>query len=158
LCAVALLLALGLGLVRGVPSPTPPEPAVAACQAPGDVASDHDLFITQERAHSLSGSPGVAFVDCRSEAEFAAGHVSGSLHVEPGTASTGPLVQALAGASTVITYCDADQQCERSLRVASMLQRAGVRDVRVLEGGMPAWLARGYPAESGECGQCEVSP
>ena len=158
LIAVALLGTVGLGLARGVPAPTPPEAAVAACQAPGDAASDDILFISPENARDLVQDPGVAFVDCRSQDEFAAGHVSGSLHVEPATAAPAPLVQALAGASTVITYCDAAQQCERSLRVASMLRQAGVRDVRVLEGGMPGWLERGFPAESGACGQCEGAP
>ena len=159
LIAVALLGAVALGLARGVPAPTPPEAVVAACQAPGDAATDDILFISPENAHDLVQDPGVAFVDCRTQDEFAAGHVSGSLHVEPALAAApGPLVEALAGASTVITYCDAAQQCERSLRVASMLRQAGVRDVRVLEGGMPGWLERGFPAESGACGQCEAAP
>ena len=159
LSAVALLGTAALALVSGVPTPTPPEGAVASCQAPGDAATDEILFISQENARELAHAPGVAFVDCRSEDEFAAGHVTGSLHAEPASASApAPLVHALAGASTVITYCDADQQCERSLRVASMLQKAGVRDVRVLEGGMPGWLAHGFPAESGTCSQCEGAP
>lgn len=159
LSAVALLGTVALALVAGVPTPTPPVAAVASCQAPGDAATDEILFISQESARELAHAPGVTFVDCRSEDEFAAGHVSGSLHVEPAMAAApAPLLQALAGASTVITYCDADQQCERSLRVASMLRKAGLRDVRVLEGGMPAWLERGFPAESGTCGQCEGAP
>ena len=29
-------------------------------------------------------------------------------------------------------------------------------DVRVLEGGMPTWLHRGYPAESGTCHGCDI--
>jgi len=159
LCAVALVAAAGLALARGVPTPTPPRGAVATCQAPADVATDDILWISQENARALARSPGVTFVDCRSRDEFEAGHVSGSLHVEPSQASaSAPLVEALAGASTVITYCDAAHQCERSFRIASMLHSAGVRDVRVLEGGLPAWLAHGYPAESGACGQCEGTP
>ena len=159
LSAVALLGTVVLALVSGVPMPTPPEGAVASCQAPGDAATDEILFISQENARELAHAPGVTFVDCRSEDEFAAGHVTGSLHVEPAVAAApAPLLAALSGASTVITYCDADQQCERSLRVANLLRKAGVRDVRVLEGGMPGWLAHGFPAESGTCGECEGKP
>jgi rhodanese-related sulfurtransferase len=159
LSAVALVGTVALALLSGVPTPTPPEGAIAACQAPGDAATDEILFISQENARELAHAPGVAFVDCRSEDEFAAGHVTGSLHAEPAVAAApAPLVHALAGASTVITYCDAAQQCERSLRVASMLRQAGLRDVRVLEGGMPGWLEHGFPAESGTCGQCEGAP
>ncbi|MCE4222483.1 3-mercaptopyruvate sulfurtransferase [Methylobacterium sp. C25] len=35
-------------------------------------------------------------------------------------------------------------------RVWWMLRTYGVRDVEILEGGMPAWLAAGYPTEDGE--------
>jgi thiosulfate/3-mercaptopyruvate sulfurtransferase len=35
-------------------------------------------------------------------------------------------------------------------RVWWMLRTYGVRDVEILEGGMPAWIAAGYPTEDGE--------
>jgi rhodanese-related sulfurtransferase len=114
-------------------------------------------WISQDQARSLTGAPGVAFVDCRPEREYEAGHVAGSVHVD-GSSPFGSALQLLAGARTVIAYCDADHGCARSVQVASMLRHAGVPDVRVLEGGMPDWLQRGYPAESGVCGQCEGSP
>ncbi|KQQ31438.1 3-mercaptopyruvate sulfurtransferase [Methylobacterium sp. Leaf123] len=35
-------------------------------------------------------------------------------------------------------------------RVRWMLQTFGMREVKILEGGMPAWVAAGYPTEDGE--------
>lgn len=158
LCTVALAATLALAFWRGLPEiERPAEATAGACRAPEAGEPEAVGWISQDQARSLSGTPGVAFVDCRPESEYAAGHVAGSLHVAENTPPTETL-QQLAGARTVIAYCDADHQCERSMRVASMLRQAGLPDVRVLEGGMPDWLQRGYPAESGECGQCEGSP
>lgn len=158
LCTVALAATLGLAYWRGVPTVARPAEAIAgACRAPDPGSADAIGWISQDLAHSLSGTPGVAFVDCRPEGEYEVGHVAGSLHVAETTPADKAL-QQLAGARTVIAYCDADHQCARSVRVASMLRKAGLPDVRVLEGGMPRWLERGYPAESGACGQCEGAP
>jgi 3-mercaptopyruvate sulfurtransferase SseA len=164
LCTVAAAVAVALGWVRGLP--TLPAPAVASdaatCNAPyQDVAKGGEVvWISQTDARNLVGNPKVAFVDCRARERFEAGHVSGSLHLEPrGSELPRPLLEGLASASTVIAYCDADGgQCQRSLEMASMLRAAGLPDVRVLEGGLPAWLNHGYPAESGACHQCEATP
>jgi rhodanese-related sulfurtransferase len=169
LCLCALVLSVGLAAVRGLPSLAASEPTSAepgACRAPAQPDADSPVrFIDQDQAKTLVGAPGVVFVDCRPRAEFEAGHVSGAVHLDP-TAGVrdgdralpdAPL-DLLSRAGTVITYCDAQAQCERSLLLAERLREAGLRDVRVLEDGMPAWLAHGYPAESGICAQCEADP
>lgn len=160
LCTVAILGTLVLGLTRGVPR-LPPAPkteaGVAACHAPeaalpGEVAV---RFINTEQARALAGTPGVMFVDCRPVEQFEEGHVSGAVHAPlPKAQVPRALLDSLAGAATVITYCDAATQCERSLKMARLLIDAGLKDVRVLEGGMPAWLEHGFPAESGTCAAC----
>jgi rhodanese-related sulfurtransferase len=160
LCAVAILGATGLGLARGLPhAPVLQAETAGACHAPaGPSAFDSFQWIKTEPARVLAGTPGVAFVDCRPRQEFEAGHVTGAIHAQLPEQEVGrPLLDALAGAHTVITYCDAQTQCERSLKMARLLTEAGLPDVRVLEGGMPAWLALGYPAESGTCEQCEAT-
>jgi rhodanese-related sulfurtransferase len=145
--------------------PEPPKSleadAAAACHAPGGGGTDPDgvRWVSQAEALGLVGNPSVAFVDCRPATEFEAGHVAGSVHVPPEAPTLEPALRsALASANTVVTYCDAAQQCERSLRVAELLRQSGLRDVRVLEGGLPGWLAQGYPAESGACTECAGSP
>jgi rhodanese-related sulfurtransferase len=151
---------VALGLARGLPHPPPARAdQVAACHAPsGEDAFDGTVqWIKSDAARALSGTPGVAFVDCRPVEEFEAGHVTGAIHAQlPESSIARSLLDALASARTVITYCDATTQCERSLKMARLLTEAGLRDVRVLEGGMPEWLDHGYPAESGTCAQCEA--
>lgn len=161
LCTVAILGTLVLGLTRGVPRVAPPkvENGVAACHAPepalpGETAVQ---FIGTDQARSMAGTPGVMFVDCRPVAQYEDGHVTGAIHAPlPASAVPRALLDSLTGATTVITYCDAATQCARSLKMARLLVDAGLHDVRVLEGGMPAWLEHGFPAESGTCAQCEA--
>jgi rhodanese-related sulfurtransferase len=159
LCAVALIGSIALGALRGLPQPRPAGAEVAACRAPAQGFGPSEVhWITQEQARELASTLGVAFVDCRPRSEFEAGHVSGAVHAEPrASAIPQALLPGLRDASTVITYCDADRQCERSLEMARQLTAAGLRDVRVLEGGLPAWVQHGFPAESGACQQCEAT-
>jgi rhodanese-related sulfurtransferase len=173
LCTVAILGTLALGLTRGIPR-LPPAPktesGVAACHAPEPALPGETpvRFIGTEQARALAGTPGVMFVDCRPVEQFEEGHVSGAIHAPlPKVQVPRALLDSLTGAATVITYCDAagastapalrgsaSSQCERSLKMAHLLIDAGLHDVRVLEGGMPAWLQHGFPAESGTCAQC----
>jgi len=164
LCAVAAAAALALGWLRGLP--TLPQPAAASdaasCHAPyqDPVAGGDVQWISQAEARALVGDAKVAFVDCRAREQFESGHVSGSVHLELQSGQLPPaLVEGLGAAATVIAYCDAEGgQCQRSLEMAGLLRAAGIPDVRVLEGGLPAWLDRGYPAESGACSHCEAAP
>ncbi|MFD5134611.1 rhodanese-like domain-containing protein, partial [Streptomyces olindensis] len=85
-------------------------------------------FVTADRA---AGRP---YVDVRQEAEFAAGHVPGALHIELGAlnesavdAPTGPVVACGHG--------------ERAMTAASLLERAGHTDVAVLDGGPADYAA-----------------
>lgn len=163
LCAVATAGSAALFAVRGLPSlPEPAAEIAGACQAPAPDLGDPQpevRWIDQQSAHGLVGDPGVAFVDCRAREQFESGHVSGSVHLDMQRGDLPPaLLEHLRGAATVITYCEASGgECQRSLDMASRLRAAGLPDVRVLEGGMPAWLDRGYPAQSGTCAECEAA-
>jgi rhodanese-related sulfurtransferase len=158
-CAASLLGSTVLGLGRGipaVPSRAAAAPDVAVCEAAAEPGTAEIRWITQADARAFVGDARVAFVDCRSRDLFEEGHVAGSLHVP--TEDAAPSETALAALrpmATVITYCDAGSSCQRSVRLASLLMQAGIADVRVLEGGMPEWLANGFPAESGSCRLCD---
>ncbi|MCA9602664.1 MAG: rhodanese-like domain-containing protein, partial [Myxococcales bacterium] len=108
-------------------------------------------WVSPADARPLLGTAGVVFVDARDRAEYRSGHVAGSVHtpVVGGVVRDGAL-EPLRGATTVVAYCDSSEQCARSVRLAGILTEAGFPDVRVLEGGFPAWLDAGYPAEAGE--------
>jgi rhodanese-related sulfurtransferase len=162
LLAVACALTGVLVAVRGTPQfragTGDPDSQAGACAAP-DSGGFHVQYITPDEAHALLGQPNVAFVDCRPRQDFEAGHVAGSLHVEAEASALGPTVLELArAAGTVVTYCDGQSECDRSLRVATLLTQAGASDVRVIQGGMPAWLSQGFPAQSGACEECGAQP
>lgn len=90
---------------------------------------------------SLSGARKPLVVDVREPAEFAGplGHIEGAINI--------PLAQLptawndrYASAPAVVVVCLTDK---RSASAASILRAKGVRDVRVLRGGMNAWYTYG---------------
>ncbi|MFE1314959.1 rhodanese-like domain-containing protein [Streptomyces sp. NPDC058755] len=85
-------------------------------------------FVTADRAGDRP------YVDVRQEAEFAAGHVPGAVHIElgglaahAGDAPEGPVVACGHG--------------ERAMTAASLLERAGRTDLAVLDGGPAEYAA-----------------
>lgn len=153
-CGVALVgLALGLlsGVARGFPSVD--RAGAAVCTAPEQGASP--VWLTAEQAKALHDSTSVVFADARPERAYEAGHVSGALHLPVQTGTLHPrATQWIGAASTVVTYCDTAGDCADSTRLAGLLVGAGFEDVRVMEGGFPAWMRLHYPAEAGACGRC----
>ncbi len=138
---------------RPVPSPVDFRP-VGTCAAP---TPEHPTvrWIEQDEARARLGEPGVRFADARSRSDYEAGHVADALAVPMDTGALDPrALAALVDATTVITYCDTSEECGGSRRLAGLLAENGVRDVRVLRGGMPLWLSNDYPAESGPCAEC----
>lgn len=154
ICAASLALGLGLLGVRGTPRP-PPEPAgEAVCNAPSEGAKVAD-WVSLEEAHASFGDPQVLFVDCRSPRLYETGHIAGALSLPAEREEiSAAWISLLREARTVITYCDAAGGCASSVRLAERLHAVGVADARILTGGLPGWLAQGYPAESGECPRC----
>ena len=76
-------------------------------------------------------------VDVREPAEFDGplGHIDGAINIPLGQLSAAWSNQD-AGEAGVVVVCRTDQ---RSARAAGMLQAKGVRQVKVLRGGMEAW-------------------
>jgi hydroxyacylglutathione hydrolase len=79
---------------------------------------------------------GRRILDIRQHAEFAAGHVPGAEHVELGSV---PAVADRLDSGPTVVMCG---HGERAAGAASLLERAGHRDVAVLVGGPDDW-ARG---------------
>ena len=154
ICAVSLVLGAALFGLRGVPRPGPVGGELAVCSAPLATESAAP-WISTEEAHRLYGDPGVLFVDCRPRAAFRGGHVASALSVPSDESEISePAVARLRAARTVVAYCDARSGCASSVRLASRLRELGIADVRILSGGLPAWLDKGYPAQSGSCPLC----
>lgn len=151
--AIAGMIGVGLATVHGIPAPKPRASEVA-CEAP--VTEVPVIrWVSQAEARTWLDEPRVIFVDARSGEEFQAGHVAGAISapVVDGTLREDVLT-FVREARTVVAYCDTHDDCARSSRLAGLLAAAGIGDVRILEGGMPGWLANGYPAEAGTCRHC----
>ncbi|HEU5417584.1 MAG TPA: rhodanese-like domain-containing protein [Streptosporangiaceae bacterium] len=92
---------------------------------------------------SAGGLGGRAVLDVRQAAEYASGHVPGAVHVElgdlPGREHAAP--------GRAVVMCG---HGERAMTAASLLQRAGQRDLAVLAGGAADWSAAArQPLEEG---------
>ena len=161
----ATLLCLSGALLGIVANAFTPHPAplgksvIATAEQPGAACADPQASvarITVQEAKPLCLACTAVFVDARSPEEYAAGHVIGAVHLSPGE-PPGQLLERLRAAPAVIVY-DRDRDCAAADRVATRLQGEGVRDVRVLTGAWPEWLAGGGPGESGSCSLCTVTP
>ncbi|HEX2675454.1 MAG TPA: rhodanese-like domain-containing protein [Polyangiales bacterium] len=132
-----------------------PGEGTGVCSAPSALEMSTTRWISQEDAHALFGGPGIVFVDCRARPDFDGGHIASAIALPSNSTVIAPeLLAILARAQTVIAYCNASSGCASSLRLAERLREQGIGDVRILTGGLPAWLEHGYPAESGPCRLC----
>jgi rhodanese-related sulfurtransferase len=148
--AIGSALGVTHGVVRGWPVLVTQAATATSCGGP-IAAQPRVAWIRCDEARPLATDTSVTFVDARSVQEFQAGHVTEALSApidETGVVGR-EVIDALRGSRMVIAYCDTTSGCARSTRLAGLLAGAGLRDVRVLEGGMPAWLESGYPAEAG---------
>ena len=154
LCAGGVVVGLAANALTPRPAPLGTRVAAAADQ-PGAVCQDPRASVPRisvEEAKPLCLACTAAFVDARSAREYAAGHVTGAIHLAPGERAEA-VMPRLQEAPTVIVY-DRDRECAAADQVAAVLLGHGVRDVRVLTGAWPQWLAEGGPGESGTCSQC----
>lgn len=89
-----------------------------------------------------AGLRGQEILDVRQTSELAAGHIPGAVHVELGALGGGARVPD--GPLTVT--CG---HGERAMTGASLLERAGRRDLSVLDGGVAAWRDAGRALDGG---------
>jgi 3-mercaptopyruvate sulfurtransferase SseA len=129
------------------------EASTGACNAAG-AEREPAPRIRVEEAKALCDGCHAAFVDARGPGAYAAGHVTGAIHLPPAGHPESPgAIAALRGAPMVIVY-DGDYSCALADEVADRLRREGLPDVRVLEGAWPAWLAANGPGAAGACPTC----
>lgn len=72
-------------------------------------------------------------LDVRQRSEYDAGHVTGAVNVELGRLSEGDPVAVDPGTAVMCGHG------ERAVTAASLLERAGCRDVAVVVGGPQDW-------------------
>ncbi len=110
--------------------------------------------ITVEEAKGLCDACLAGFVDARGSHEYAHGHIQNALHLPPaGHPDEAAVVAQLRTYPLVVVY-DGEYSCAVADDVAGRLRRAGLQDVRVLQGAWPAWVAAKAPSAAGMCGVC----
>ncbi len=113
----------------------------------------------------VRGVPAAAWrlleVGCDGMNKFLACHIPGAAYLDTHRLEAGPfwnkvpdpaLLQVMLEAgirhdTTVILY---SQNLPAAARAAHLMLYAGVKDVRLLDGGLPAWLRAGFPCAAGE--------
>lgn len=154
ICTAGITLGVLLLLTRGVPKAVQASGDTHMCSATPSLEAAESPWIAASEARALLGDPSAVFVDCRPSDQFQSGHVTGALSMPSDHDLAGAALAQLHGAQTIVAYCDARGGCESSQRLAARLRELGLRDVRILQDGLPAWLSAGYPAESGPCRSC----
>jgi rhodanese-related sulfurtransferase len=161
LLLAALGAAVGLAANALGPRPIPlgqpvhaaAEASAGACGA-GGPRREPAPRIAVEEAKALCDGCRAAFVDARGPGAYAAGHVTGAVHLPPaGHPASAAALEALRSAPLVIVY-DGDWSCALADEVADRLRQEGLPDVRVLAGAWPAWLAASAPGIAGACPVC----
>jgi rhodanese-related sulfurtransferase len=128
-----------------------PASAAAPTSAP---APWRPARITVDEAKGLCDACLAGFVDARGAHEFAHGHVANAVHLPPaGHPDEASVIAQLRTYPLVVVY-DGEYSCAVADDVAGRLRRAGLNDVRVLQGAWPAWVAGKGSAAAGMCGVC----
>ena len=108
-------------------------------------------------------------VGCGAQDDFLNRHLPGATYLDTHRLEAGPfwnkvpddvLLQLLLGLgiahdTTVVVY---GRNTTAAARAAHLMLYAGVRDVRLLDGGFAAWLRAGLPCVTGEPQPCQPAP
>lgn len=143
--AVAVVGLVGFAVMRSSKKPeTVTESVAAATPAPPPPADVP--FIEQAEAKRLLDSNGVTILDVRDIDAYGASHVPGALQI-PLSRVEGE-VSFLPKEKPIVTYCTCPHD-EAAIEAVQILQHGGVRDARVLRGGLQEWTRLGFPTASG---------
>jgi len=96
-------------------------------------------------AQLLADSPGARIVDVRTPGEYASVHIAGGCNI-PLDGLDEYLEEFRQGPGPVLLVC---QSGARARRAEAQLRRAGVPGLRLLEGGIAAWIAADQPVVRG---------
>lgn len=111
--------------------------------------SGESLSVSLDEAEMLFFSRSALFLDARSPAQFAEGHIEGALSL-PWEEFDESFARALNGfppETPLVTYCDGES-CGSSRELAMALLAKGYGNVRVLVNGWSVWQERGLPVET----------
>jgi len=119
-------------------------------QEPPQVDVDFRLIDPGSAEVMRTSLPGVVFLDTRSAASFATGHVPGAIptsYTELPAELTADRLATLRKANAVILY-GAGEETDVEQLLGQELRRRGLPPPHVLVGGFEGWLGLGLPTES----------
>ena len=105
-----------------------------------DSIRDRVVEITPTEAQELLRTGGAQVVDVREDREWAAGHVSGAVHLGKGVIERDIEAAVPDPAAPLVLYCGGGY---RSALAADALQRMGYTNVRSMAGGWRGWTEIG---------------
>ena len=109
-------------------------------------AIDHIDLLSPQQLEAKIRSGEVTFVDVRREDEFTKGHAAGAMHI-PAEFLAERVDELPDREAAIAVSCRSGY---RSVVAASVLKRAGFKNVSDLAGGMTSWMRTGLPVEMGE--------
>ena len=145
----ALLILIATGLALGV-NAWHPRGLDLLATPPSGAASTDPLQISLEEAAGHHAARTAVFVDARSPADYAAGHIQGAVSgpdqefdrwIEGFIAATEP-------DTVIVAYCEG-AQCELSHSLVTKLTDLGYTNARYVVDGWGRWKAQGLPVETG---------
>lgn len=92
---------------------------------------------------SIENADSLTLLDVRTPAEFGSGHIAGSRNV-PLNELRGRVAEFSSAGEPIVLICRSGVRARTADRI---LREAGVRDPRILEGGVLAWRASGGVVE-----------
>jgi len=99
------------------------------------------------------GKSNAVIIDIRTHDEFDAGHILGSNNIDSGHAYSVPSKVADPKAE-IWVFCRTQH---RASYFVSMLYKYGYQNVYLAEGGIVAWLEKGYPLVNEYLGEIKVA-
>lgn len=108
--------------------------------------------IAPEQANALLQDHKALLFDIRSEAEFAQGHVPGAILVPD--ARIDPQLVSVLDDKHAIFYCTSGA---RTARACDTIESVGLKNARLLEGGLNAWQSSGLPVIGSQAGSGALS-
>jgi rhodanese-related sulfurtransferase len=127
-------------------------PLVANWSAEARLASDsgENLVISLEEAKALCSDKGAVFLDARSEADYARGHIRCAQNIpwQSFNQYFDRIWDKIPDQTWIVTYCDGEH-CSLSEDLARELVSMGYEKVRVLLNGWTRWREAGLPINIG---------
>ncbi|WP_419657961.1 rhodanese domain protein [Desulfosarcina variabilis str. Montpellier] len=101
-----------------------------------------------DQAFDLYQANKAIFIDARHAVDYAAGHISGAIHLTTDQAESwlSDFIATTDPQSVIITYCDGPN-CHLAPELAEFLFFNGFDHVFYLENGWTRWRDHGYPVE-----------